>query len=261
MDRYLEKVSHQGLQKSVFLFPGVLGSHQGYANIVKSLAGTADIFAVRYPSTRSAKQADPMRALSAFCAACIQSSAVRDRYLIGWSMGGMMAYECGAALHSAGTPATSVITVDPTGMASLGNVSASTSRALWEEFLTLRFGARTKEQILRDGSFWRYSAPEKFHALQEAFPPGKSLTSTGDLRAAFRHLCHSYAALRNYVPSTYAGNFHTMISDEWKRTAHPAWLAAHTSLKEFIEVGGNHITAVLNFCVPRIAQLVSQEKQ
>lgn len=255
MDPYLEKVSHRGLQKSLFLFPGILGSHQAYANTVKLLSGTADIFAVRYPTIHT------MRALSAFCAACVQSSTIRDTYLLGWSMGGLVAYECGAALHDAGTPATSVITIDPASAASPADSLGPASRILWEEFLALRFGSRTKDQILRDGSFWGHSIQGRFLALQEAFPAGKSVGVSGDLRTAFRQLRSSHARLRNYVPSTYPGNFHTMISDEWIRSTHPAWLTAHTSLKNFIEVGGNHLTAILNLCPPRILEIVRAEKQ
>jgi thioesterase domain-containing protein len=258
-DRYLEKVSHRGLQKSLFLFPAILGSHRAYANIVKSLSKTADIFAVRYPPLRTMKQADAMQALGTFCAECIRSVAASDTYLIGWSMGGLVAYECGAKMHAAGTPAT-IITVDPAPAVSSVDLSGPDSQALWEEFLVFRFGVRTKDQIVRDGSFWRHSIPTRFRVLQEAFPPDKGVAGAGDLRTAFRHLHHSYARLRNYSPSIYSGNFHTLISDEWIKSAHPAWLEAHTSLKNFTRVSGNHLTAILNFCVPPITQIVGAEE-
>jgi thioesterase domain-containing protein len=270
--RYLKKLHVADSGKSVFLFPGILGSLNGYVNVIAELRNSCSVYGLRYPAKVRSDTQNVLQALGAICARHVEAaSAGGPVHLLGWSMGGLVAYECGSMLYSAGHPADTVIMVDsspgmvaqsaPTSSqaSSKGRDAGAQRDFMWMQFLDLKCGRVTRDMLLEDYDFLRMPDREKFRIVAEH----EKKWSTSILkplrgRAAFRFMKANYRALQTYVPSRYPGTFHAIGSEEYREVIAPNWRTAGTDLINFVNVQGDHLTAILHFAIAPILQIVSR---
>jgi len=254
--------------RRVILFPGVLGNLTGYSNVVTALKASCELYGLRYASNIRNGDRNALQALAEQCAEHIlELPDARPTHLLGWSLGGLMARECGAVLSSRGRAPVTIVMVDPArrstaeqtpspGEPMLGR--AERQELLWRRFLNLKCDAEGVRRVLAHHDFFALSESERFKLVQvhqkrwstEVLPPV-------GLRTSFRLMCTTHDALKSYVPSPCPGALYAICSDRYWTSESPHWHEDASDSTCVIRVRGDHLTAILHFAIPAIVEIVS----
>jgi thioesterase domain-containing protein len=261
LERDLETLHRCDTGSSVILFPGILGGLNGYSNLLAELSRGYSVYGLKYPLHRLQKEGNAVQALGAACALCVREAAVKGQiHLVGWSMGGLVAYECAAALYGAGFPLGGVIMIDAApGMASApppqyGEGDIGLQNYIWCQFAELKCGREAMLRLLERG-FLQMSEGDRLSAVAEHEKKwSRNLIPPLELRTCFGFMKANYLAMRTYVPSTYPGRFHAIGSAEYAEIVASGWRG---TAGDVVTVKGDHLTAILHFAVAPIMEMLA----
>lgn len=255
-------------QRRVILFPGILGNLTGYTNVVTVLNDSCSFFGLRYPLNIDNASMNALQALGEQCARHILAlTDTPPTHLLGWSLGGLVARECGAAMHARGRPADSVVMVDPARQTipqlSASRVVPSLGRdelkeLLWRRFLSLKCDGEVARQILADHDFFGLSERERFKLVERYEKKwSRQVLPPVGLRTSFRLMSMAYQALQTYVPSRCPGPMYAICSDRYWGSVSPAWQEDPADTTRIVRVQGDHLTVILHFAIPAIVEIIS----
>lgn len=254
--------------RRVILFPGILGNLTGYTNVVTALNGSCSLFGLRYPPYIDYPAASALQVLGEQCARHILALPdTAQTHLLGWSLGGLVARECGAALYSRGRSADSIVMVDPARQ-TIPQLSSSLDRSsvgcdelnklLWHRFLSLKCDAQGVKDMLAGHDFFALPERERFKLVERYEKKwSRQVLPPVGLRTSFRLMSMAYRALETYVPSHCPGPMYAICSDRYWGSASPKWHEDPAEPTRVVRVQGDHLTAILHFAIPAIVEIIS----
>jgi len=253
-------------RKSLFLFPGIMGSMNGYGNLIAALTGQCNIYGITYPSSQSLENVSLLQSIGTRSAQQIMACRPQGpNYLLGWSMGGLVAYECAVALQAAGFAAEAVILIDASpGMVDLApppnpaSGDAELRAFMWAQFLEMKIGRIPAQEIIATTDFLHLPEEDRFTWIRENEKKWTTdLSAQFDMHDTFRFMSAAHLAIERYVPSAYPGEFHAIYSAEYADTVPPNWHRATSPQCRLQGVKGDHLTAILHFAVAPTVAIVS----
>jgi thioesterase domain-containing protein len=186
-------------------------------------------------------------------------------------MGGVVAYECGSAMHAQGRSAETIIMVDPAPQTlpeseilrrqspDNGLNCAESNEFMWQRFLNFKCDSETVRELLTEHDFFAKSDAERFQLVEKHQKRWTTnILKPLGVRASFRFMSASYSALQAYVPSRYPGPIHVICSDAYRSATSLNWLRERAEVTHFVRVQGDHLTAILHFAIPDIVEIISR---
>lgn len=188
-------------------------------------------------------------------------------YIVGWSSGGVIAFQMANTLLSRGEQVGALGILDtkhdfPSPVVSLPqnaleeNLSDAQNHrnAQWCTFLGIFFAPWESNDICDDNHpfwrhFWKMSDSEKMaHVISYAKGRGKvpATLNSNDLDYLFANMCRQMEALARYVPPVYPGQMDLFLtSDSLVRTdAREHWRSRSTLEPNIVPISGNHVAVV-----------------
>jgi thioesterase domain-containing protein len=193
----------------------------------------------------------------------VQAACPNGPYmLIGWSLGGIIAFEMAKLLQSAGKQVGLLALIDANPAPPEGNQLEDGDPHEWMDFIRNVLRLELDELADRRHRIWQLGTEEKLSLLQSLVDPrGSESGGTNWIKACFTVYSANQEAWRRYVPSTFDGKI-VLFEAEQRDVMLPPFADGWNALAgrgcDVIPVKGDHLSVVRDPGVSQIAQVVQR---
>lgn len=260
--RFVEIIDTAGDSPSVFLFRPLLNGLGGYTNLIARIRSTTNLFALRFPDALSFYAPDVFVNVGRLYAAAIASSGITSPiHLLGWSFGGLFAYECARHLRLLGVSVDSVILVEaaPFADAQIPEDPETRRDFFWTTFFENKLFKEDQDRISRELNFLSLSDRRKLGIIRsnELSFPGPFVERI-DIRKEFRFVTDMLVAQCNYRPEGYEGRCYIISGDENRTYIEDSWSRMNVADLRMVKAKGRHVELMLHFAVEPVFDIIHQ---
>lgn len=265
----------------VFLIHALDGDVSQYHKLAAELGDDVTVygFAANHLNTRMCLPDSVQAIAESYIGQIKKIKAAGPYHLLGWSSGGVIAFQMASELWSRGESVGSLgildtwhdfrsPIVDLPGRALEVRLSdAQNSRnAEWCTFLGIFLAPWESNDICNDDHpfwtpFWTMTDAEKVeHVIAYARDKGKvpATLRSGDLHYLFTNMCQQMRALSHYVPPIYAGPMDVFVTSESleRRGARWYWQGRTTGEINIVPIAGSHVAVVERPGISVVAEII-----
>jgi thioesterase domain-containing protein len=257
--RFVEKIETRKNAPTVFLFRPLLNGLGGYTNLIERIRGSTNLFALRFPDELSIFGPDVFANVGRLYANAILTIEFdTPLYLVGWSFGGLFAFECARFLSSIGRSVESVILIEASPLTDepIPSGPDERKRFFWQTYFENKLFKEDQIAVSSKYDFLALSDRKKFGLIRkhELSFPGPFVEPT-NIRKEFRYVTDMLVAQSCYQAGGYNGRCYAISGDE-NLAIEEAWRNLPLSDLRTVRTRGGHVELMVHFAVEPVSKIL-----